>query len=371
MNFRRKFRRVLFAFASCSVLFLSVADLEADTSSLSKTQEEAALAKGKFMRRERRHHGRRGARGPHGHSGSRGHRGREGHHGRHGLPGVQGLQGVHGLQGNQGEQGVRGALSDLPWCTSGSFTPESLDSFKLYACTLASAADNKQFLQPAPLFQGYVPPGSPVTFTGFVKGNYPLDLDSTIEGKFKIQAEGAGQYLIHYGLVGVPNGVSQLDAKYSLLAGDFLNTTSGVPPAASCWICVKITHLNGVSELLGATPLSFTSTLNAQNIPQPQPVAPNNYSPFILAGFGQISAQLTPGDEVTMMIMLASEKQNTNNVPFQDPAGGSGAFRPNDVDNRILHIQPFNTIYRWETPAPANAQNLSGGATLSLIRMGT
>jgi hypothetical protein len=359
MNLKRIFRQIVFAFASCVFLFLSVADLRADTVCVSKAYEDSFLSKGKFMRRDRPHHGRRGERG---HRGHRGHRGRPGHHGERGPTGTQGLQGVHGLQGNQGAQGPRGALTDLPWCTSWSFDPESTSSFDLYACTLGATADDKQFLQPAPLFKGYVPPGSPVSFTGFVPDNYPQGLDDITEGRFRILAGGAGQYLIQYGLVGVPNGIYS-NGQYGLLAGDFINEANYSSPQASCWICVKITHSNNESEFLGATPLSFTSTLNAQNIPNPQPDAPHNYSPFVVAGFGQISTELTPGDSVTLMIMLASQNQPVSNVP-------SLTFEPNTATNRILHIQSFNTIYRWATPAPAGAINLSGGASLSLIRMG-
>jgi hypothetical protein len=256
MNLRRKFIYALFAIASCGCI---------GSSSIFAAEQDTILL-------EKGHSHHRGERGHHGH---RGHRGSHGHHGHHGPAGLRGPQGVHGLQGSQGAPGPRGLAANMGMCTSWGFDPNSADSFDLFACSIDSIAqvitnpqitlDNIQFLQPAPLFKGYVPPGSHVTFTGFVKGNYPIDLDTTKEGKFTIQQEGAGQYLIHYGLVGVPNGI-HANGTYSLLITDFLETSSS---RATCWICVKITHANGVVEYLGAIPLSLTATRNAQAIPNP------------------------------------------------------------------------------------------------------
>jgi hypothetical protein len=387
MNLKRKFERVVFAIASCSFLFIN-ATLIAENSD---PAENILLEKGQSKHRR--------VRGFHGHHGHLGHRGHHGHHGHGGPQGNQGPQGVHGLQGAQGTTGPRGFAADLGMCTSWGFDPGSEESFDLYACSLQNiyfvqsdpqiTINDIQFLQPAPLFKGYVPPGSRVTFTGFVKGNYPIDPYTTIEGKFKIQTEGAGQYLIHYGLVGVPNGIRNEPAgPYTLLSQDFLETS---PSRATCWICIKIIHSNGQAEYLGAIPLSLTATRNAQAIPVPQPAAPNNFSTFVLEGYGQVSRHLNPGDEVTLMIMLASLNQDFRNVPlqtpymissiplpytqdfpenigqFNDPNSYNGQFA---ASNRILHINANNTIYRWNTPPDAGAINLSGGPTLSIVRIG-
>jgi hypothetical protein len=91
------------------------------------------------------------------------------------------------------------------------------------------------------------------------------------------------------------------------------------------------------------------------------------------------------------MIMLASQHQDFRNVPLQTPyqvifIPGESGF-PQDIgpfndpnfyngqngipeENRILHINANNTIYRWSIPPEAGAINLSGGPTLSIVRIG-
>jgi hypothetical protein len=349
MNVKKKLQHMMFAVLSCAFLFFPNQPLE--------SAENGALAKSKFMRRDRGRHGERG------HRGHRGHRGSHGHRGHRGVPGRQGREGEagpQGLQGNQGEEGERGFSGNMALSSSWSFDTASEELFDLYACTLTKSDDASQFLQPAPLFKGFVPEGAPIIFTPFDPGSYPQGSVAS-EGKFTIQTGGAGRYLIHYGLVGVPNGVYNTDfPAQMLLMGDLITPENG--PEASCWICVKVTHSNGTSDFFGATPLSFTWTRNAQNIPNPQQAPPHTFSTYVLAGFGQIATYFTPGDEVTLMIMLGSINQS--DIPLQPD------FNPNAATNRILHINANNTIYRWGTTAPQTASNLSRGATLSIERIG-
>jgi hypothetical protein len=361
MNLQRNLSQLFIAIASCSFLLLS---------SFTFTEENRGHSlqdKGKFIKRDSHH-------GPRGHHGHRGHRGHHGYRGQGGRQGHQGIQGLPGLRGDQGEEGTAGPVGNMVMSTAWGFNTGSQDSFELYACTLSSTDVDKQFLQPLPLFHGYVPAGAPITFSAFEPGYYPIATADMHEGKFTIQTGGAGQYIIQYGLVGVPNGTPHPYA--SLLLGDFCQANQfGNPPdpEASCWICVKITHSNGTIELLGARPLSLTWTLNAQRIPDPNPqmTPPHNYSSYVLAGFGQISRQLTPGDEVTLVIMLGSLNQLATNVPLQIPSGQITDFDPDNTENRILYINANNTIYRWSSPnGPAGSIDLSRGPTLSLIRIG-
>jgi hypothetical protein len=363
MQIKKMFIHIYIAIASC-VIFSFSNELPGEAA----TTPNGAYAKGKFMRRDRGRHG------EHGHRGHRGHRGHHGHRGVQGRQGTQGIAGPQGLQGNQGEEGERGVPGNMALCSSWSFDTGSDETFDLYACSLQNSPPGKtldqvQFLQPAPLFKGFVPEGAPVIFTPFVQGSYP-QYPVTSEGKFTIQTGGAGRYLIHYGLVGVPNGIYNTDFPGGfLLMGDFLNLET-TQHGASCWICVKVTHANGVANFLGAIPLSFTRTLNAQNIPESQQEAPHTFSSYVVAGFGQVATYLLPGDEVTVMIMLGSSNQVSTNVPLQINGLGGHDFNPDAATNRILHINANNTIYRWLTPAPQTAINLSRGATLSIERMG-
>jgi hypothetical protein len=367
MNRKSNLRKMLLAIACC---FLFVPPLFAANQSheLLTAPAPEVLPKGKIMRGRHHLHGSRG------HRGERGHRGHHGHRGFHGVQGEQGAQGIVGPQGLPGIVGGVGPSGRLLLCSSWGFDPDSPDgenAFDLFACTLQSSEDAKQFLQPAPLFRGYVPPGAPITFTGFTPGNYPYDLATTVEGKFTIQEGGRGQYLIHYGLVGVPNCLSHNSSFNNLLAGDFRST----PPSASCWICVKVTHAATPEnpEYLGAIPLSLTKTLNAQHyeFSDPDHDSSSNYSFDVLVGFGQIATLLIPGDEVTLMVMLGSNYQPLSNIPLNP------SFDPQNMYNRILHINANNTIYRWNwnqniaTRVPPDALNLSAGPTLSLMRIDT
>jgi hypothetical protein len=367
MDVKRGILKLVCVALSCGLLVSCPSTLFAN--------EATPLAKGKVLKHDRGHRGHRGGRGHHGHRGHRGHRGREG------LPGVQGVQGPQGSPGLQGIPGVggeAGLAGVLTICSSWGYDPKSFDNedaFLLYACNIQSSDEHIQFLQPAPLFKGYVPPDCPITFTKFKPGNYPIDLDTTVEGKFTIQPGGEGQYLIQYGLVGVPNGRYNQNGgegplENSLLIYDFMRKHS----QASCWICVKITPFHGEPQILGAIPLSVTRTRNAQKFSSQYPaneVAPLIHSFFILAGFGQITQELHAGDQVTLMVMLGSLNQPEDNVPLQN---ANHEFIPTDSANRILFINQDNIMYRHgfgAEPLPANAMPLAGGPTLSLIRMST
>jgi hypothetical protein len=181
---------------------------------------------------------------------------------------------------------------------------------------------NGSVYQLVDVFNGFPTVAGPVEFVPAV-----LNADNTpptAGAYFQINAGGAGVYLVHYGLVGIPNGALRTD-----LQGDNVNA----------WILLRVTN-GATTNYYGAAPL-----INANSHPNDPDLAHQQSS--LVTAFGQYQLPLVEGDQVSLMLYL-------HVLNGQEPGAD------------ILVLDPDNIIDFTNPPITT----LSPGGSLSLIRIG-
>lgn len=202
----------------------------------------------------------------------------------------------------------------------------------------------------APLFHGKVSCEAPFSFNPYI---------ASTGGYFTVKTD--GEYLLQYGLVGVPS---------TALVSDFVNPgtiavtelqTSVIQsfngPQATLWIAIQVTHCD-TTRLVGAVPLSLTWTRNADpagtNFRLGLDVSSEARSEWICSGFGQIPVCLECGDQVSLQIFLASTASSQ------------------DIVKRILYIDSNNITHPFipGSQPPVIGDGIARGPTLTIQKIG-
>ena len=314
----------------------------------------------------RGHRGHRGEEGDRGHRGKRGERGHSGHDGKRGRRGPIGPQGEKGPTGSTGETGPTGPTGPTgltgetgPTGPTGSTGPTGLTGLTgstgptgptgATGVTGATGATGAS-LPLAGASQGatgvnevalYYPNGSEYQllplldgYSGATDGGIyfvPADMSGspsppTGGAYFKVNSnvpEAPGVYLAQYGLVGAvsPNLSSEMQAGF-----------------IDGWIVLQVKHADDTKSYFGAVPLNVSGS--RANYP--------GVNIFLSDTYGQCQVPLVANDEVSLLLYL----NDTN---------------PEPPDSLELGVWPLNI--KEISSGPSDVP-LSGGATLSLVKIG-